>query len=147
MMLELSQAFVVSTISVASIVGLFYYWYSPFGLVAGAAMDRFGRREGNMAAPEAAYTVMKEANPFELSGTATGVVKFLMFKFSAMLAPVVAWVLQHGSGGPGEIQLRHYQRAFALLLVGVTIAIAFTFYLRETGTTSKIAVGELKQTA
>jgi len=145
MMLELSQAFVVSAISVTSIVGLFYYWYSPFSLVAGAAMDRFGRREGNMAAPEATYTVMKEANPFELSGTATVVGNVL--KFSAMPAPVVAWVLQHGSGGLGEIQLRHYQQAFALLLVGVTIAIAFTFYLKETGTTSKIAVGELKQTA
>ena len=29
---------------VASIVGLFYYGYSPFSLVAGAAMDRIGPR-------------------------------------------------------------------------------------------------------
>src|SRR5246127_5080152 len=42
---QLSEAFVVSTLGVASIVGLFYYGYSPFSLVAGAAMDRLGPRK------------------------------------------------------------------------------------------------------
>jgi MFS family permease len=41
---ELSSAFGISAISVASLVGIFYYGYSPFSLVAGAAMDRFGPR-------------------------------------------------------------------------------------------------------
>ena len=40
MMPQLSEAFGVTTLAVASIVGLFYYGYSPFSLVAGAAMDR-----------------------------------------------------------------------------------------------------------
>jgi len=44
MMPELSNAFGVTPIAVASIVGLFYYGYSPFSLIAGAAMDRFGPR-------------------------------------------------------------------------------------------------------
>src|SRR5277367_2474355 len=44
MMPQLSEAFGVSTLGVASIVGLFYYGYSPFSLVAGAAMDRLGPR-------------------------------------------------------------------------------------------------------
>jgi MFS family permease len=39
---QLSEAFKISTISVASVVGLFYYGYSPFSLVAGAAIDRLG---------------------------------------------------------------------------------------------------------
>ena len=34
------------------------------------------------------YTVIKEANPPEVSGTATGVVNFLNFTFSALLGPV-----------------------------------------------------------
>src|ERR1700752_1353848 len=42
---QLSEAFGVSTLGVASIVGLFYYGYSPFSLVAGAAMDRLGPRK------------------------------------------------------------------------------------------------------
>src|SRR4051794_11905428 len=41
---ELSTAFGVSPPAVASIIGLFYYGYSPFSLVAGAAMDRLGPR-------------------------------------------------------------------------------------------------------
>ena len=44
MMPQLSDAFGLSVLGVASIVGLFYYGYSPFSLVAGAAMDRIGPR-------------------------------------------------------------------------------------------------------
>ena len=44
MMPQLSDAFGLSATAVASMVGLFYYGYSPFSLVAGAAMDGFGPR-------------------------------------------------------------------------------------------------------
>jgi MFS family permease len=44
MMPQLSEAFGLTTLGVASMVGLFYYGYSPFSLVAGAAMDRMGPR-------------------------------------------------------------------------------------------------------
>src|SRR6201988_4059332 len=44
MMPELSDAFGLSVLGVSSLVGLFYYGYSPFSLVAGAAMDQFGTR-------------------------------------------------------------------------------------------------------
>jgi MFS family permease len=44
MMPQLSDAFGLSPLGVASLVGLFYYGYSPFSLVAGAAMDRIGAR-------------------------------------------------------------------------------------------------------
>src|SRR5258705_10919694 len=44
MMPQLSDAFGLSALGVASIVGLFYYGYSPFSLVAGAAIDRLGPR-------------------------------------------------------------------------------------------------------
>ena len=40
MMPQLSEAFGLSVAGVASMAGLFYYGYSPFSLVAGAAMDR-----------------------------------------------------------------------------------------------------------
>src|SRR5499427_7863366 len=54
MMPQLSAAFAISAAGVASIVGLFYYGYSPFSLVAGAAMDRLGPRR---LLPFAAVTV------------------------------------------------------------------------------------------
>src|ERR1700750_29118 len=44
MMPQISEAFVLSAVGVPSLVGLFYYGYSPFSLVAGAAMDRLGPR-------------------------------------------------------------------------------------------------------
>ncbi len=54
------------------------------------------------------YTVIKEANPPEMSGTATGVVNFLNFTFSALLGPVFGWALMAVAGG-GERTLDTYQ--------------------------------------
>lgn len=54
MMPELSNAFGITPLGVAAIVGLFYYGYSPFSLIAGAAMDRIGPRR---LLPGAAATV------------------------------------------------------------------------------------------
>ena len=45
------------------------------------------------------YTVIKEANPPQFGGTATGVMNFLNFTFSALLGPVFGWILQRLSGG------------------------------------------------
>ena len=41
---ELTQAFGLSAVGIASLVGLFYYGYAPFSLVAGVAMDQLGPR-------------------------------------------------------------------------------------------------------
>jgi MFS family permease len=79
------------------------------------------------------YTVIKEANPSELSGTATGVVNFLNFTFSALLGPVFGWVLLAVSGGASTMTLEHYQTAFEPLLYGVAIAMVLTLFLKETG--------------
>ena len=93
------------------------------GLVAGLA-------SGAAMLP---YTVIKEANPPEASGTATGVVNFLNFTFSALLGPVFGWVLLSVSGGGATMTLEHYQTAFEPLLYGVAIAMVLTFFLKETG--------------
>ena len=79
------------------------------------------------------YTVIKEVNPPELGGIATGVVNFINFTFSALLGPVFGWGLHRLSGGADVMQHPHYQTAFAPLLLGVAIAITLTFFLRETG--------------
>jgi MFS family permease len=89
------------------------------GLASGAAM--------------VPYTVIKEANPPNVSGTATGVVNFLNFTFSALLGPVFGWILVSVSGGASSMTLDHYQMTFTPLMYGVGIAIVLTFLLRETG--------------
>jgi MFS family permease len=93
------------------------------GLVAGVA-------SGAAMLP---YTIIKEANPPGVSGTATGVVNFLNFTFSALLGPVFGSRLTAVSGGTTPMTLEHYQTAFQPLLYGVGVAIVLTCFLQETG--------------
>lgn len=79
------------------------------------------------------YTIIKEANPPQFGGTATGVVNFLNFTFSAVLGPVFGWSLQQVSGGASQLELPHFQRAFQPMLLGVLVAIVLCFLLKETG--------------
>jgi len=78
------------------------------------------------------YTVIKEANRPEHSGTATGVINFLNFAMTALLGPLLASRLIAASQG-GERELGHYQQTFTPLLFGVAIAILLALILRETG--------------
>lgn len=89
------------------------------GIVSGAAM--------------LPYTAIKEANPPQFGGTATGVVNFLNFTFSALLGPVFGWMLQSASAGSTRMELAHFQSTFTPLLFGVALAIVLTLVLKETG--------------
>jgi MFS family permease len=82
------------------------------------------------------YTIIKEANRPEHSGTATGVINFINFSFSALLGPLFAARLMRISGGDDRV-LGDYQATFMPMLVGVAIAIILTLLLRETGTRAK----------
>jgi MFS family permease len=93
------------------------------GLVAGVA-------SGAAMLP---YTVIKEANPPAVSGTATGVINFLNFTFSALLGPVFAGSLRSAAGGADVMSLGHYQQAFLPLVYGVALSVVLTLFLRETG--------------
>jgi MFS family permease len=116
-------------------VSLLWILYGPadvfppyvMGIVAGTA-------SGAAMLP---YTVIKEANPPELSGTATGVVNFLNFTFSALLGPVFGWILMSVAGGASRMTLAHYQTAFEPLLYGVAVAILLTLLLKETGAAAR----------
>jgi MFS family permease len=78
------------------------------------------------------YTIIKEANRPEHSGTATGVVNFLNFALTAVLGPIFASSLMRASQG-GERGIAHYQETFTPLLYGVALAVLLTLLLRETG--------------
>jgi MFS family permease len=78
------------------------------------------------------YTVIKEANRPEHSGTATGVINFLNFSMTALFGPLFAARLMRISGG-GDRDLADYQSTFMPMLIGVALAILLTFLLRETG--------------
>ena len=84
------------------------------------------------------YTIIKEVNRTEQSGTATGVINFINFSLSALLGPVFAGLLTRVSGG-GERELAHYQQAFEPLVWGVGAAILLALLLRETGSAARSA--------
>jgi hypothetical protein len=81
------------------------------------------------------YTVIKEANPPQFGGTATGVCNFITFTFSALLSPVFGWLLVRVSAGSGQFMIKDYQMTFAPLIIGVGLAIFLAFFLKETGQT------------
>ena len=86
------------------------------------------------------YTVIKEANRPEHSGTATGVINFLNFSLTALLGPIFAGWLTEASAG-GDRELAHYQATFQPLLYGVALAILLTLLLRETGPKARQTIG------
>jgi MFS family permease len=79
------------------------------------------------------YSVIKEANPPELGGSATGVINFINFTFSALLGPVFGSRLVQAPGDEDPLGLEHYQAGFQPLLYGIVLAIALTCCLKETG--------------
>jgi MFS family permease len=96
---------------------------APVGIIMGIA-------SGAAMLP---YSVIKEANPPELGGTATGVINFLNFTFSALLSPVFGWMLVEVSEGSDKMGLAHYQAGFQPLLYGILLALVLTCFLKETG--------------
>jgi MFS family permease len=120
----------VGTLALAAILGWVLYGVpTPFfrGATVGIAM---GITSGAAMLP---YTVIKEVNPPGLAGSATGVVSFINFTFSALLGPVFGRLLMGASEDSEAMLLEHYQEAFAPMLVGVLVAAGLTCLLRETG--------------
>ena len=87
MMPELSTAFGISTLAVASISGLFYYGYSPFSLVAGAAIDEWGPRN---VVPMAAVMVGVGASLFATGDSNAAAIGRFIQGAGAVFAPVGA---------------------------------------------------------
>ena len=83
------------------------------------------------------YSVIKEANPPELGGTSTGVINFLNFTFSALLAPAFSALMTRATGGGAERGLPQYQATFGPMLIGIAVAIVLTLLLRETGAAAR----------
>jgi MFS family permease len=92
------------------------------------------------------YTVIKEANPPEFSGTATGVLNFVNFTFSALMGPMFGWVMQSVSASERTF-LERYQLTFAFLIYGVVSAVVLTVILKETGPAAIRAVPAMAKTA
>jgi MFS family permease len=88
-----------------------------FGVASGAAMIP--------------YTIIKEANPDEVKGSATGGINFLTFAVTAVIGPVFAGFV--GKGFETGDHIGHFRSGASFWIVCILVAIVLSFLLRETG--------------
>lgn len=77
------------------------------------------------------FTMIKEANPAEVKGTASGVMNFLVFLVAGLTSPFVSRLMTPSSDAP--LSLHQFQQGFLPLIVGIVLAILLSFVIRETG--------------
>jgi MFS family permease len=78
------------------------------------------------------YTIIKEANPDEVKGSATGTINFLNFGISALIGPVFGGVLGRTLETTSDA-FAHFRHAGLFWMAAVLLAVAMSFFLRETG--------------
>jgi MFS family permease len=82
------------------------------------------------------YTIIKEVNPDEVKGSATGAINFLVFVMSAFAAPLYGWLLQWLAGG-GTLTLDVFVKGGAASVAAIVIAALLALFLRETGSAAR----------
>jgi MFS family permease len=78
------------------------------------------------------YAMIKEANPDNVKGSATGAMNFLVFSLSAFLAPVFGLALMRLSGGQ-PLTLDNFHHADFIWVGAIVLSFVLTLFLRETG--------------
>ena len=92
-------------------------------------MFLFGVASGVAMIP---YSIIKEANPDEVKGSATGAQNFLVFGISALIGPIFGDVLGRSLETTPD-HLAHFREAGLFWIAAILIAIVASFFLRETG--------------
>ncbi|MGV0752991.1 MFS transporter [Empedobacter brevis] len=78
------------------------------------------------------YSVIKEANPDHVKGSATGVQNFLTFGVTSLVSPLFAKMYGNKITTVTD-KLEHFQHAIWFWIIGILIAIVLTLFLKETG--------------
>lgn len=94
-----------------------------FGIASGAAMIP--------------YTMIKEVNPDEVKGTATGVINFFVFVISAIMTNMFNILIDHLTKAEGQLNLKVFQTADYVFVGGLILAFIMTMFVRETGSQAK----------
>lgn len=89
-----------------------------FGVASGAAMIP--------------YSVIKESNPDEVKGSATGAINFITFGVTALISPVFGKLFGKTPVLEMEKSL-HFQYSAFFWIAGISIAIILSLLLKETG--------------
>ena len=93
-----------------------------FGIGSGAAMIP--------------YSMIKENNPDNVKGSATGAMNFLVFSLSAFLAPAFGFALQQLAASK-PLTLQTFQQADLIWVAAMLLSLGLTYFLKETGSAAK----------
>jgi MFS family permease len=109
--------------------------FFPNLLPASVTLFIFGVASGVAMIP---YSIIKEANPDNVKGSATGAINFIVFGVTAGLGPVFASLFAKtlSIGNP----IAHFQHASSFWLAGIALATLIAVLLRETGSGRKQAL-------
>jgi MFS family permease len=77
------------------------------------------------------FTMIKEANPPEVKGTASGVMNFLVFLTNGVISTFVSRLMTPALDAP--LSLQEFPEGFLPLIVGIVVAIALSIVIREIG--------------
>ncbi len=111
-----------STGHTAAAIGCFL-----FGIASGAAMIP--------------YTIIKEVNPDEVKGSATGGINFLTFGVTALIGPIFADLVGKGIATT-QSHLAHFRASGLFWMMAIVLAILLSMFLRETGHARKSAAAD-----
>ena len=119
--------------SIMMILCFLQLFFFPQVVPALVTMLGFGIASGAAMIP---YTMIKEANPDEVKGSATGGINFITFGVTSCLAPVFASYFGKTLSLAANKET-HFQSAGVFLLIVIAAALVLSLFIRETGTSSK----------
>ncbi|WP_306350476.1 MFS transporter [Flavobacterium sp. '19STA2R22 D10 B1'] len=84
------------------------------------------------------YSIIKEANPDNVKGSATGAINFITFGVTTLLSPIFSHLFGETLKTAKDTTL-HFQQAGLFWICGIAIAILISLLLKETGQAKKVA--------
>jgi len=104
--------------------------FLPGALPAWITLLIFGVASGAAMIP---YTIIKEANPDNVKGSATGAINFITFGVTALLGPVFSKHIGKTIGASVTNPELHFFKSSLFWVAIITLALLVSFTLRETG--------------
>ncbi|MFZ0596281.1 MAG: MFS transporter [Flavobacterium sp.] len=123
------------------ILSLIQLLYFPDVLPVKISMFLLGVGSGAAMIP---YSIIKEANPDHVKGSATGAINFITFGVTTLLSPLFSHLFGQTLENTSDKTL-HFQQAGLFWIIGISIAIVVSFMLKETGEGNSGSVVVLKE--
>jgi len=112
------------------VIGFVQLIYAPAFLPSWLTLFILGVASGAAMIP---YTIIKEVNPDEVKGSATGAINFLTFAVTAAIGPIFAGQFGRTLGAQATDAAAHFRHA-GLFWIGILLAaLVVGSLLRETG--------------